>query len=203
MKIIARQIAPEYQDPRLFYISRSGELQYEDEYWEDISVLPRPGYHNHFSPVVEEVYNKLEKELFTDDELSGKLSSVSDAVRNYSWDYLNQIPTLCAVLTVLTGHPYVWQEIHGSTQRDWQTIVYPSNFYSDDDIKMFEALFFNTGSEYEITYDDEDVGCPFYTIKDKPEEIKKEISNYFGASPEEIELYNFTGYKKIPQYEKM
>ena len=134
--------------------------------------------------------------------LSGKLENAAEQIKNYNWDYLSQLETFCAVLLFITGKKYVSKEIHGSCQGDWQVIVYPADEYTDEEIKMYEALYFNTGTEWSIeeSTPDYDGNIKAYCFGNTPDEIRKEIADYTGNAPEEIVLHEFVGYAKIPQY---
>lgn len=202
-KIHAYQVAPENQDPRMFYIDRSGNFRWEDAYWENIGILPRPHYHYYLPDVVQETYEKLENNDYTDEELSGKYSPVADAIRDYGWDYLNNPKTLCSVLRIATGKEYKYMEIHGCSQGDWQVIIYPVDEYNADDIKVFETMFFNTGTEWTVSIDTpEAIGEDgIYCIKSDPDGIRQEIADAEGTVPENVVLHQFTGYTRIPQYE--
>lgn len=194
----AYQVAPENQDARLFFINRSGKWIWEDEFCNNISVLPRPKHHYTMTDIVQEAYDNLESGYYIDNP-DARLNSVSELIKNYDWDLLRQDETLCAVLHALTGQEYRTKEIHGACQDDWSVILYPAAEYTDDDIKIFEIAFFNLGSEWCVSDDDGETGV--YCFKYDTEEIRQEIADAICTTPENIVLHRFAGYKRLPQYE--
>lgn len=203
MKIEAYQIDPAVQESNLFYV-KDGRIRWEDCGWEDVSLIPRKGYFYTMSGVVEEVYEKLENGEYLDDpELSGKLAPVAELIKNYSWDYLRQTETLCAVCSIVDNREYVYKTIRGCCQDDWQTIVYPFTAYTKKDIETFEIMFFNTGTEYVVheSTPDYDGETGIYCCNYRIEDIRQEIADAFNVNASDVVIHKFAGYKKIPQYE--
>ena len=186
-KYVARQVPPEDQDADLFFITRNNEWCWEDDYFSDISVLPRSGYYHILTDDVEKAIN-------TEEALEGVRSFTSDDAE-----------LLCSILQETTGKKYIYGCMHGCCQSDWRYIVYPDGVYTKRDIEYFEAALFNTGSEWSITEDSAEVeDCfPVYCMEYSDERIKEEIAERIGCRPEEIEMYKFSGYTRIPNYEKV
>ena len=203
-KYYARQVSPEEQDPHLFYITRSGNWIWEDEYWENVAFIPQRGFYDYMPDAVRTVYDNLENGVYMDDPGldAGPLAPAAELIRNYGWDYLRQVETLCTVLELLTGKKYKQKEIHGSAQREWRLIVYPSEQYTDDDIRTLETAYFNTGTEWIVPETDPSVDGEYslYCFESGTDNIKKEIADSLGVDPAAVVLQVFTGYKRIPQY---
>ena len=117
-------------------------------------------------------------------------------------DYIAQM------LSLITGKKYSHTEIHGCCQRDWQRLYYPSA-YGREFVKAFEIEFFNLGSEWIIHDEDSEPkdtdgisGYSMYLMADgySSDEVKEELSEQIGVSPEEIVLYSFVGWKRSADY---
>lgn len=109
------------------------------------------------------------------------------------------------MLRIFTG--LYWQKVSiaGCVQRDWAEILY----YGDFDVRDFEEMYFNTGTEWCIHDSDEEVTCAddidgYYTyITDawNNNMIKEKISDITGCKPEEVVLYVHSGYTRNSVYE--
>ena len=74
-------------------------------------------------------------------------------------------------------------------------------------LQEFETQYFNEGTEW-IIHDEQEApeapedisGYSVYCIGRNTEQIKKEIAEITGASPEEITLFEFGGYTKTAYY---
>lgn len=114
---------------------------------------------------------------------------------------------LCKVLSIVDGRPWEWSTIRGSCQRDWQEVFYPVDEWSKEALQEFETQYFNEGTEW-IIHDEQEApeapedisGYSVYCIGWNTEQIKKEIAEITGASPEEITLFEFGGYTKTAYY---
>lgn len=87
-----------------------------------------------------------------------ELDDVADLLTrwNASEDHSHhmEIELLCDLLHYCNAdrNPYVAIEIHGDVQADWNDIICPAKT-TRDDIKYFEALYFNTGTKWFIMDD--------------------------------------------------
>lgn len=113
-------------------------------------------------------------------------------------DYI-RINDLVNELNEKTNIQWAYKEIHGCCQGDWERCIYDSSLYTDKQIELFEIEYFNLGSEY-IDDDNTSYYChydPVYELDD----VKKELSDFTGHDPEEIEIDRFTGFERIAKYE--
>ena len=228
IKYIARQVPPEDQEPDLFYIRKDGRWMWEDEYWNNISILPRSGFHHVLTDDVQEVLDVLESyavsaDVSASDDVRASVEHNLPARRENGAPYTpeeikllynmasayNDNPydnrtIISSVLSIMTGKKYDWQCLHGCSQNDWRYIVYPSALYSKDDIRYFECALFNTGTEWSVAdaSDPYDVS-PIYCTGYNDDIIRREIADGVGCLPEEIEMYKFTGYTRTANYEKI
>ena len=102
------------------------------------------------------------------------------------------------VLTLLNGKQYNFSTLRGCCQSDWQNIIYPADFGAEW-LQSFEAQYFNTGTEWEITEEDGNEFY-FYCTTNDP---RKEISDAMNADPGDIILYEFDGWECTPKYKEV
>lgn len=107
---------------------------------------------------------------------------------------------------VVTGQPWKWSIIRGCCQSDWQEVFYPVNEWGREALTAFEVEYFNTGSEW-IVHEGE-----FNPEQNGPEDIEghsiyctsykvqEEIAAYEGVKPEEVKLFEFSGFSRVPVY---
>jgi len=109
----------------------------------------------------------------------------------------------CAALELMTGKK--WREIKmvGNMQREWQ-YGYASEEVSDNDMEYIEMCYFNTGVEYQFyeseeDYEEDNPSTSYYV---STWNTKERLCEHIGCEENELKVYDFTGYKKIPQYEE-
>lgn len=103
------------------------------------------------------------------------------------------------LLSLIIGGTWKYRTIRGYCQSDWENIIYNSDTLSDEDIHRIECEYFNMGLEFSI-----DNTRGYYIINDYSfESIKKELSEMIGCNTDDIELYMFDGYTKIPKYKQV
>lgn len=230
-KIYARQVAPEYQESPLALDNYN--LEYT--YWEDIELSGNSDFRDHiseefetacrvcdswdFSNAIEEVYagesdvyNTLRdvlndflprEKLYTDTE-ENRLKRIIKAYRSRA---LSDNEYFLEILSLIKGTRYIRATIRGCVQRDWNYIYYPVDKYADEDIKIFECEYFNTGSEW-IIHDEEtppespdDIsGYSIYCYGWNNEQIKQEIADAAGGDPANVVLYEFSKWQKVACY---
>lgn len=112
-----------------------------------------------------------------------------------------------ALLSLLAGKPYECYTLCGCSQGDYVELYAPATTKLDV-IEEIEAIYFNTGTEVmvddtdrTITDPDEIEGFTFYTRHYAPEDIKARIcEGYTDLTPDDITLWLFDGYTRIPKY---
>ena len=122
--------------------------------------------------------------------------------------YRDDDDVLCDVLTIVTGEPWDFRTIRGCCQGDWNTVFYPVNKWSREALSAFETEYFNTGSEWIVHDEDstpespEDVsGYGLYCHGWDEDDIRKEIAESYGGSPEDVVLWKWTGKRYYDVYE--
>lgn len=227
MAIYAKQINPEYQESPLFIFG----------FPDDMNVFGNRHYEEHCSDLVNSVWNTLYNgELLEAWEAlnnggKGWYGSWVDALTDllppverppYTREERKKIPeileafawgksekdTLCEVLEIVTGKPWEWCTIRGSSQSEWNEIVYPAENWSPEALEDFEIEYFNTGSEW-IIHDEnsipesaEDVsGYCCYCHGWNIDQIRAELLSIAGsAADDEIIMWKFSGVAHTPIY---
>lgn len=225
MKIYARQIPPENQE------SRYGD----DEFYDGITVWGNKDYVGRKTDVFERVESAIDDAAYEFGCIRDKLvrstykstaEIVGDLLRKengepYSrkeareWERIfaeygkrgESYNILCDALSLVTGKKYVAASIKGSCQRDWNVIYYAQDDYTDEDIRRFEADYFNTGTEwmvhdggYEPKSAEDIYGFCVYCYSWNTAGIREEIADCAGCSPEDVVLFEFAGYKCTARY---
>lgn len=213
MKIIAKQIAPEYQNSPL--------IQF-DEFPENVFVFGNSHYNEHATDVFRNIPYLL-------DELSEELEYLRKGYKPHSdlsvileaftgkHDYTraerlqwveildkwintdDENALFCDVLKLLTGDDYTSATIKGCCQGDWQHVIYPAE-YGREWLKSFEIEYFNLGSEWMIGEDDDAPDYAIYCTTDNP---RQEIADVTGAKPDDVILYAFDGWTRVPKYKEV
>lgn len=102
---------------------------------------------------------------------------------------------ICNVLSIVTRKDYDYTTIRGCCQGEWNEVFYPVDEYTMDDIRTFEAYYFNTGSEW-IIHDEENEpesaeeinGYSVYCVSF---DVRQELAEYEGISPDDVILYEY------------
>lgn len=217
-KVYARQIPPEYQESPLYTF---------DEYPENVSVFGNRHYEGHKTNELEKVENALEEcaehalsagrgqyyETFTaalEDYFPRPNGKHYDGIAKKAWRALletvektgEDLQAYCIALELWTGTAYDYTTIRGTSQGDWQEIIYPAD-WTRDSLQAFETEYFNTGEEWlvhdgpETPETPEDIsGYSLYVYRD----ARKEIAEVEDVNPENVTLYAFERYSQTPVY---
>lgn len=214
MKIIAKQVPPEWQE---------SPLNRFDEFPEDVFVFGNRHYLDHTTDffnniprTLEDIADELEylregKNHFGDfsvilEAYTGK----HDYTRNErlkwielieKWESSDEEGTIFAdVLALLLGKPFNFGTIRGCSQGDWQYIIYPAE-YGREWLESFEAEYFNTGAEWDVYEEgDEDDHYSVYCTSYDP---RREIASIANTTPDKVILYAFDGWDLSPRYKEV
>ena len=216
MKIIAKQIPPEYQESPLFLGA---------EFWpENVFVFGNRDYNQH-ADVLNELKTALENIADVFDDMqhgNGWTNDLNHAIycelpeeyrREYAraerlrivelaTEYSNarsdeENDVLCAALELFTGKTWEHETIRGCCQGDWQEIIYPAE-YGREWLAEFEIEYFNTGSEWLIDPDEDCVSVYAHGWHDG--QIRAELADAAGTTPENITLLKFAGWNRTAEY---
>lgn len=110
---------------------------------------------------------------------------------------------ICKALELITNKK--WREIglNGCCQSDWQ-YGYVSDKVSDKAVRYLEICYFNTGVEYRVYESKEDFENSenSYSIYVDSFRAEQNLAEALCCDVNEIEIYNFTGYHKVADYER-
>jgi hypothetical protein len=224
MKLYAKQIAPEYQESPLFIdecfpdnIILCGNRDYEahtteeydrieqcfDELCEEYENI-KEGSSSYYKNITE-----LLKDYFPGVYSTKKVHFFKTILEKYGTRYYYEGDYIIDMLELITGKEWRKRTIRGCCQSDWQEIIYPWKEWTNEAISEFETMYFNMGSEWIIHDSEEEPKSPedisgysIYCTSWDDEGIKRELVEAAGYEPEEIVLYEFSGYTKSPVYAK-
>ena len=111
------------------------------------------------------------------------------------------------------GEPYKQVTIRGCCQGEWQYLYCPES-WTRDQIRAFEAEYFNTGTEWLVAEeaseeDDEPTSpqdvdtCAYYDTNQDTEAFRAMLAQEYGLAPEQVVLYAHDGYTKIARYTRV
>ena len=126
----------------------------------------------------------------------------------YNTNDQNEI--LVSALQLVTGKEHVTHTIRGCVQSDWQEIIFPAAEYDRAALRILEADYFNTGTEW-IIHDEsstpetpEDIsGYSIYCYGWNMDQIRAEIAAVTGCETDSVILYEYAGSISIPKYNKV
>lgn len=143
-------------------------------------------------------------ELLTDEEIDlicEDIISFSELRRGEKYN------SICEIMLILTKNDYDWKRINGCAQGDCNYVFYPKNRFGEDDISRIECEYFNLGTAWDVDEDSENVesaddvnGCYYYAHETDDDKIKLEIAESVGCNAEDVVLFKWDGYIRIPKY---
>lgn len=221
MKYYAKQIAPEYQEDDLFYRwtdeNKHSHLGMNDDYLAETVIIVG---NKEFMEFTNKAYDKLAKfanDLWYDWDYLESCGfhtrsefleyyygvSVKNKRLVHQWielfnNWSGSEDDYVTGLKLLTGHVWRSVTIRGCMQSEWQD-MYVRDDVSDRDVRYVEMCYFNTGMEFVVYESKEDFdndvdGCSCYV-----EDIDDLCQRFMGN----IHVFEFTGYKKIPEYKEV
>ena len=147
-----------------------------------------------------------ERAAYTESELNEWVSLFNLTQYHDSCDEEIFLPAL----QLMTGKVYNRLTIRGCCQGDWQYIVYPLDDWTMDEIRAFEAEYFNTGSEWLVDEDgeyDPESGNPgeingvsYYLTEYDEDKIRKFFADEYRMNPADIVLYKWVGTRRVDVY---
>ena len=225
IKFYARQVAIDKQDSGLFFRTRENKLCFEDDYFtNEVIIYGNDDYlgitTNEFEKILRIYSNidELEEGRMDFDEYCNCYFAKSNGAK-YTSEEINKWKSLfergttyyeddedfvCGALELMTDKKWRYVSLKGSAQRDYQ-YAYVSDQVSDEMVAYLEICYFNTGSEYMVyeskeDFDNKENGFSVYVDSYNSEE---ELIKALGCDEDEVEIYNFTGYTKVANYERV
>lgn len=224
MTIYAKQVPPEYQESPLFWddsttegIELFGNNQYMHHTSDLFDALPdifcelqdawddlhngACAWYDSWAAALADIARPQGRQAYTREERKNAWPRLLDA-----WDGYDKT-IMCDALELITGRAWDHCTLRGCCQGDWQECIYPADDWDGDALERLEAEYFNTGTEWIVHDGDttpdgpEDInGFSVYCTAWNSDGIRQEIADAAGGSPEDVKLYEFTGFSKIAQY---
>lgn len=113
---------------------------------------------------------------------------------------LTMSDAIIKVLSIWCNSPWKVYTIRGSVQGEWQDVYYNSSMFSIKDIETFEKDYFNLGTEWKITDEDNQESWNIYCYEYDDEKLKKEIAESINHDLSDIVFEKFDGYEQVPKY---
>ena len=183
-------------------------------YWNDMLTDPvEHGYQNATDVIME--YIPPVKERYTEEDIYNMCLLFTDEdtyEERHGLPYAYLIAEenfLCEVLSIVCGEKWTWDVIRGSAQGDWNNVFYPAAAFTGKNIEQFKMLYFNEGTEWMVSDDldeepnslDEIDGMNVYCCAWDADGVKEEIADVCGVSANEVKLYAFSRWARMPFYE--
>lgn len=191
MKLIAKQVNPEFQESTLFI---SDETFSDETFPDDICIWGNRDYNTHMPDyaldaldvlVQGDLYNELQSienesatayyktatEAITDmlppvyprEEYNARhIRDIKRIIYNYEAGKCNQEQGFVMLLSSVTGRQWSYKTIHGCCQGDWQYIASPVDDWSRERLRNFEIEYFNLGAEWKVYEDGADADDCLY-----------------------------------------
>lgn len=220
MTIYAKQVPPEYQDSNFDIanyenIILTGNRHYQ-EYWPDWAenlsermteainalyyIQNGRGYYDNWEEVLNDLLPPQDRGEYTREE---RKKWVGILERYNEGGSLKRNGILCSALSLITGCKWDWCDLHGSCQGEWMECFYIEDQWSREYLEVLEAEYFNTGTEWHITEDGDDIGYYQYCTGWNDDMIRNEIAETTGANASTIVLLKFTGWTRTASYEEV
>lgn len=142
---------------------------------------------------VECCLNPIEREAFTDAEID----TIIKCAKDYDTLLVENEETVAKVLSIVYGKEFTTGTFRGCYQRDWVKYICPKELADDKKcMDYIEAVFFGTGTEFEITEEkidsadefDDVYDVRYYTAEWKDEDIKEDLARQFGCKVDELAI---------------
>lgn len=218
-KYFAYQVDPEYQESPLWqfypesfeFVSVFGNRYEREIISSDIALIMKVLKNDTFIFDFEDSENNQVRKDVLNYWFDGDLPEISDEQMIQLSDFIGmEDPNMiAAVFSILTGKQYVWYQIKGSCQREWNYIYWCKTDHPHFDHLAFECEYYNEGSEWLCR--DRPIECEHpiayeefvYTHGWLDRDIREEIAREIGVEPSDIVLFEFTGYKRFPEYKEI
>lgn len=106
-------------------------------------------------------------------------------------------------LHLMTGKRYEKRTIRGCCQGDWQEVYYPVADYTRESLDTLETGYFNLGTEWNITTEEDPDGYYMYCYEYGADAIRAEIASAEETTPENVTLLEFDGWSRTPKYKEV
>lgn len=225
-KLVAWELSPECCDGSVYF-----DFKYEAEELESMAIFGNGRYFGYKGDTFERAERALNSgELYA--VISDKTMNVEEKIDNLEYiipckkqggytvadlngldDCLNRLGKrgerdeviLADILSIVYGWEWVYRELRGCCQGDWNGGYFDTRYFTNDEIRYIESCYFNTGTEYSIQImDGEEEVESFFTYVTEWLELdglKQKFKEECGSEIGEVEVHVFKGYKEESLYE--
>ena len=104
-----------------------------------------------------------------------------------------QADEIAEIMSLLSGEKYACTNLNGYSQGDTVKCIYKEAEWSKEALKILETEYWNGGSEYAVTDEDNDPDFTvhMYFTQWNDEEIRKEIAAEYGTTPENVTMESY------------
>lgn len=222
-KVYARQVAPEFQESPLFFdecfpenIAVFGNNDYEEHVPEIVEKV-RNGLENcemdeamnqtYYATSLEEYMMESIPPVGREHYTKKELTEIENFVADYGLQSMRDKEIFCRILSIVTGKEWASKQICGSAQSEWNNIYYSVDEWTEEALAKLEIQYFNEGTEW-IVHDEEydpvgaeDIsGYSTYCTGWNDDEIRKELADSAGVSPEDVVMYKWNGWIQTACY---
>lgn len=107
---------------------------------------------------------------------------------------------ICRGLSIMTGKEYSYWTIRGCCQREWQILYAPIGIDAD----YYEKVYFNMGTEWQLSYDEDFEDCWwYYSLADDEDKIREDLVSNEGCEVDEVKIYKWVGQHYVDDYEEV
>lgn len=227
MKIHAKQVPPEHQEPPLFWDLEAGPLDGLELYGNrqlnrHTSALfdALPGILDDLAEEWENMQNGWTdcRNFSTWAEALAELAApvgrptYTREERRDEWPRIMAFYTestsitpglLRDVLGLITGKEWGFCTLRGCCQSDWQECIYRCDRWSPAALEELETEYFNTGTEWHVMSPDDPAGTHVYCHAWSDDGQRAEIAEAVGCDPGDVILQHFSGWVRQATWEEV
>lgn len=149
-------------------------------------------YCNNFTEYVMQTFRlKKRPSTKTIHALKALFTTLAEEYSDYREYY--QADEIAEIMSLLSGEKYACTNLDGYSQGDTVKCIYKENEWSKEALNMLETEYWNGGSEYAVTDEenDPDFTVHMYFTQWREEEIRKEIAAEYGTTPENVTMESY------------
>ena len=108
----------------------------------------------------------------------------------YDYREYYQADEIAEIMSLLSGEKYACTDLNGYSQGDTVKCIYKVSDWNKEALETLENEYWNGGSEYGVTDEDDDPNFTVYMYFTQwsEEAIRKEIADEYGVKPEQVTM---------------
>lgn len=224
-KLVAREVNPEWVDTSVYF-----DFRYEAEQEETLAICGNDRLCNFkgytFEQVEETLRNCELDDILSDETLDNEqklnyietiipckkvggytvadLNGLNDCMSRFGKRGERDEVILADILSIVWGYEWVYTELRGCSQGDWNGAYFNTRYYSSEVIEYIEGCYFGTGTEYTITIEENgeemDSFSDYYVGYYDTDKLKQAMKDSIGTEVDEVEVYTIKRYTREPIY---